>query len=314
MIALGAIVSLSLAWSSSVDVPLPGKPSRFDYQSLDTDMKMLYVAHMGDGHLLVFDTRKRTVRARLPGFPLVTGVLVVPELHRVFASVAGSHEVAIVDTATLSVAARVPAGEFPDGLAYSPETGKLFVSDERGGKVIVIDARAGRRLGAVDLGGEVGNTQYDWGSHRILSNDQTNDEIVAIDPVTEKVVARHRLKGGDAPHGLLIHPSKRLAFVACEGNARLLVVDLKTFRVQQVLDTGERPDVLAFDTGLERLYVACESGVVSVFQVRGRTLHKLHDFRVAASAHTIAVDSGTHEVYLPLEDVGGRPVLRILKP
>jgi hypothetical protein len=31
-------------------------------------------------------------------------------------------------------------------------------------------------------------------------------------------------------------------------------------------------------------------------------------------AHTVAVDPATHRVYLPLENVNGRPVLRILAP
>jgi hypothetical protein len=32
----------------------------------------------------------------------------------------------------------------------------------------------------------------------------------------------------------------------------------------------------------------------------------------APHAHSVAVDPTTHLVYVPLEDVGGRPVLRIL--
>jgi hypothetical protein len=86
------------------------------------------------------------------------------------------------------------------------------------------------------------------------------------------------------------------------------------FEVKQVLSTGADPDVLAFDAPLERLYVATESGIVSIFQVDGRRLRKLDDLMVAPNAHTVSVDPGTHEVYLPLKNVGGRPVLRIMKP
>lgn len=119
-----------------------------------------------------------------------------------------------------------------------------------------------------------------------------------IDPKTERIVARHALAGGKSPHGLLIVAPKRLAFAACDGDSKLLVVDLNTFEVKQVLETGEGPDVLAFDTALERLYVATESDIVSVFQLQDRTLRKLEDLRVAPNAHTIY----------------GHPVLRIMKP
>ena len=321
--ALGlAVVTLSVmplratppALSTVAEVPLPGKPTRFDYQSFDPNAKMLYIAHMGDGELIAFDTRTRTVKAHLPGFPTVTGVLVVPELHRVFASVAGNHEVAVVDTESMKILARIPAGEFPDGLAYSPETGKVFVSDEAGGQETVIDVKTNRRVGTIDMGGEVGNTQYDAGARQILANVQTRNEIVAIDPQTDKIVARHRLEGGKSPHGLLIVAPKRLAFVACEGDSKLLVVDLETFEVKQILATGEGPDVLAFDSVLGRLYVATESDVVSIFELQGKSLQKIEDLRVAANAHTVSVDSETHEVYLPLKNLNGRPVLRIMKP
>jgi DNA-binding beta-propeller fold protein YncE len=296
------------------DIPLPGKPSRFDYQSFDPKTKTLYFSHMGDGELVVFDTASRKVTAHLPGFPTVTGVLAVPALHRVFASVPGNHEVAVVDTEALKVVARIPDGEFPDGLAYAPEAGKVFVSDERGGKETVIDAGTNRRIGTIDMGGEVGNTQYDSVSQRILANVQTRNQLVVIDPQRDKIVARHTLKGGEGPHGLLIVPDGRVAFAACEGDSKLLVIDMETFQVKQVFPTGEGPDVLAFDTGLERLYVATESNVVSIFHLQGKTLDKLEDLVVAPNAHTISVDSETHEVYLPLKNIKGRPVLRIMKP
>jgi DNA-binding beta-propeller fold protein YncE len=296
------------------DIPLPGRSTRFDYQSFDPQTKRLFFTHMGDGKLVVFDTVRRKVTSELPGFPALTGVLVIPELRRVFASVPGNHEVAVLDAESLAVLDRIPDGEFPDGLAYAPEAGKVFVSDERGGKVSIIDVRANRRVGTLDMGGEVGNTQYDPVARQIMANVQTRNELVAIDPKTDIITARHPLAGGNAPHGLLIIAPKRLAFAACEGDSKLLVIDLDTFAVKQVLSTGDGPDVLAFDSVLERLYVATESDVVSVFQLHGQTLEKLEDLSVAPHAHTVSVDSETHEVYLPLENVDGHPVLRIMRP
>ena len=297
-----------------LDLPLPGKASRFDYQSYDPTTKRLYFSHMGDGELLVLDTETRKLVAHLPGFPTTTGVLVAPDVHKVFVSVPGNREVAVVDTQSLKVLARIPDGEFPDGLAYAPEAHKVFVSDERGGKETVIDAKSNQRIASIDLGGEIGNTQYDSVSHLIFANVQTKGELVAIDPKADRIVGRHALKGGEGPHGLLIDAPRRLAFAACEGDSKLLVIDMVTFEVKQAFPTGDGPDVLAFDSTLERLYVAAESGIVSIFQLRDRTLEKLEDLMVAPHAHTISVNPSTHEVYLPLKDVDGHPVLRIMKP
>src|SRR5206468_12929386 len=89
--------------SRLIDLPLPGQPSRFDYQSLDPESKRLYFSHMGDGELLVLDTGTRELVAHIPGFPRATGVLVVPALHKVFVSVPGNHEVAVADTQSVKV-------------------------------------------------------------------------------------------------------------------------------------------------------------------------------------------------------------------
>ena len=98
-----------------------------------------------------------------------------------------------------------------------------------------------------------------------------------------------------------------------EGNATLAVVDLRTMRTTQRLRVGDDPDVLAWDPEWRRLYVASESGVLSSFWVVGDTLLPLGDLRVPR-AHTVSVDPRSHRVYLPLESVGGRPVLRVLEP
>ena len=55
------------------------------------------------------------------------------------------------------------------------------------------------------------------------------------------------------------------------------------------------------------------SGVVSTFEVTGSVLRPLGEVR-APHAHTVSVDPRTHRVYLPLENVGGRPVLRVMMP
>ena len=96
-----------------------------------------------------------------------------------------------------------------------------------------------------------------------------------------------------------------------EFRERLAVVDLKTMKVTGTVPVGDTPDVLAFDPGWRRLYVASESGTVSVFTEAGAGLVHEGDIRIP-HAHTVAVDPRTHLVYLPLQDIGGRPVLRIM--
>ncbi len=209
---------------------------------------------------------------------------------------------------------RSPTGDFPDGITYQPKTGRVFVSDKLGGTVSVFDASDGATVGKVALGGEVGNVQYDSVAGTILANAQGSGELVTIDPRRLTIERRLALPNCDANHGLLIDAARRLAFVACEGNARLLVVDLKAMAVVDDLAVGDGPDVLAFDPSARRLYVASESGVVSVFDESANGLVAVGQGRLDPSAHTVAVDSESGLVYFPLEDVDGARILRIMRP
>jgi DNA-binding beta-propeller fold protein YncE len=295
------------------DVPLPGPANRFDYQSVDPATGRLFISHMNAGRLVVFDLDSTRVIREVAGVDRATGVWAVPAHHTVYVSAAGSHEVAAIDDRTLAIRARVGGIRFPDGIAYAPAEQKVFVSDESGGTDVVIDARTNARRSTIELGGEAGNTHYDSVSHCVLVAVQTRNQLAAIDPASERVIARYDLPGAEHPHGFTLDGAGRLAFVSCEGNAKLLVVDLRTMRVLSTHDVGDGPDVVAWDAGWRRLYVASESGVVSAFVVDGNVLRPAGEVR-APHAHSVAVDPRTHKVYLPLENIGGRPVLRIMTP
>src|SRR3974390_568955 len=129
------------SWLRTVaDVPLPGGAVRFDYQNYDASQGRLYIAHMNDDHLVVFDVAKREVVANLEGFPNVHGVICVPEENRIYASITGVHEVAVVDRSSLKTITRVGRIKYPDGLAYAPTVHRVFVSVEHGDVDVVIDA------------------------------------------------------------------------------------------------------------------------------------------------------------------------------
>jgi len=294
------------------DIQLPGPARRFDYQSFDPSTGRLYISHMYGNRLDVFDTRAQKLIASKEGFPGATGVLSVPQQHKVYVSVTARHEVAVVDDRTLAVVARIAGAKFPDGIAYAATEQKVFVSDESGGIDLVIDARTNARVGIIPLGGEAGNTHYDAPSDCIVVAVQTKNEMVAIDPVTDRIVQRYAVPC-DHPHGFLIDEAHRLAFVTCEGDSRLLILNLRAMKTIASFKIPAEPDVLAFDGRLQRLYIGCESGAVAIFEERDGSLTSLGIYR-APHAHTVAVDPSSHKVYMPLQDVGGKPVLRILSP
>lgn len=313
MTAASARTSGSLPLRQVARVPLSGPPVRFDYTSIDPTTHTLWISHMDASQLLAFDLSKRKI-IRTISAPGVHGVIVVPQIGRVYASATNARQVLTINARTGVVLARAPAGEYPDGLAYDSAQRHVFVSDESGGVETVITA-SGRRIATIRLGGEAGNVQFDPVTGHILADVQTRTDIAVIDPRTNRIIKRIHVPSCVNDHGLLIDAARRLAFVACDGNARLLTLNLRTMSFTGIFNVGQSPDVLAFDPTKRRLYVSSESGVVAVFAETKRSARPLGTSFLATEAHTVAVDPTTHLVYFPLQSgSNGEPQLLIMRP
>jgi YVTN family beta-propeller protein len=314
LLTISTATATDLPLQSVADVPLGGNTTRLDYESYDPGRHLLFIAHLGDSAVIVFDTQAQRVVSRIANVSRVHGVLAIPELGRVYASATGSNEVVAIDENSLRITARMPGGVYPDGMAYATDVHKLYVSDENGNTDTVIDVSTNKRVATIPLGGEVGNTQYDPISKHIFANVQTLNQLAEIDPTTDKVVAHIDLPGARGNHGLLIEPLQRRAFIACEGNDKLLVLDLRTKTIAASFDNVNDPDVLGYDPGLNLLYVAGESGFVSLFKVEPGNVSKVGRGLLGPNAHVVAVDPVTHYAYFPLMNLDGRTVLRIMRP
>src|SRR2546429_1727389 len=92
----------------------------------------------------------------------------------------------------------------------------------------------------------------------------------------------------------------RRAFLACEGNELLTVFGMEKHQPIAFLPLAKGPDVVKFDSGLKRIYVACYSGAISVFQEEDADhFRKLEDFPVQKKVHSLAARGGSSFVTAP---------------
>lgn len=316
--ALTQVMPASAAPSEALtlvrDIPLTEKAERFDYQWVDETRSRLYIAHLGADALLVLDLADGKVRGRVKGLPSVHGVVGAPERHRIFATVTGEKTLAIIDDRSYAVLARVPAGEYPNGLTYVPRAGKVYVSNNTGVGIGVVDVIKQRALPGIEIGGGAGNTQFDAGSGHVFAAIHKVGALAEIDPATDRVIAKHVLAGTGHCHGLLVDAERRLAFAACDRKT-LIAYALDEKKVTGTSPLPEGTDVLALDRALGRVYAASSSGYAGAYDITAaRELARLMPTLVGPNAHSVAVDPKTHYVYFPLEDVGGRPLIRVMKP
>jgi DNA-binding beta-propeller fold protein YncE len=154
--------------------------------------------------------------------------------------------------------------------------------------------------------------QYDPVAKKIYVNLQDKNIFAVIDPATDEVVGRYPVGQCRGNHGMTLDPEHRRAFLSCEDNELMTVFNLETNQPIAFLPMASGPDVIKFDAGLKRIYVACSSGAISVFKMDDPDHYrKLEDFPVQKKVHSLAVDSETHRVYAPEQEADGKAVARM---
>jgi DNA-binding beta-propeller fold protein YncE len=297
------------------ETALTGGPVRLDYTALDVDRRRLFIAHMGASELIDVDVHAHAVVRTVPDLPDVHGVIVVPDKHRVYATATGTNQLVAIDEDSGQVVFRAPTDTYPDGLAYDPIRRTVWTTNESAGTETVIDADTGAVRATVSLGGEVGNVVYDTFLGGMVVAVQGHNELAVIDPVNFAVTERIPTLGCDHPHGQALDVSNQVMFVGCEANATMVSVDLGTRTVIDHHGVGETPDVLAYDPGARRVYVAAESGWVSVFDHDHGHLTARGSAHLADGAHSLALDPTTHHTYFPIpKGPKGSPVLWEFEP
>jgi YVTN family beta-propeller protein len=297
---------------ASIELPGPaGK--RFDYLAVDSEDHYLFCAHLAAGNLYVLDLRTNKVLHTIPDVPGVEGVEYVPDLKKVYTSDAHENQIGVIDLATMKVIKKIPTESKPDGSTYAAPFQKLYVSDERAKALAVVDVTKDEVVHMLRFASETGMPQYDPVAKLVYVNLQDQNIFAVIDPARDTVVGRHPVGRCRGNHGMALDPEHHRAFLACEQNNLLTVFDLDKHEPIAHLPLPEGADVVKFDPGLSRIYVACYSGAISVIQQKDPAHYsKLGDVRVAHAVHSLAVDPETHRVYAPEQEESGVPVARLI--
>jgi DNA-binding beta-propeller fold protein YncE len=293
------------------DLPGPaGK--RFDYLTIAADDHYLLSTHSAAGQMYVIDLRTNKVVATVVDTPGAEGVEYVPELKKAYTSNAYDNTIGVVDLRQMKVIKKIPTAAKPDGSAYAAQFHKLYVSDERGKAEAVVDVRTDTMVKTLRFDSETGMPQYDPVAKKVYVNLQDKNIFAVIDPSTDEVVGRYAVGQCRGNHGMTLDAEHRRAFLSCEENDLMTVFNLETNQPIAFLPMANGADVIKFDSGLKRIYVACSSGAISVFHMDDPDHYrKLEDFPVQKKVHSLAVDQETHRVYAPEQEADEKAVARM---
>jgi DNA-binding beta-propeller fold protein YncE len=294
-----------------IDLPGP-KGKRFDYLTIDYNRNLLFSTHLGAGLLYAIDLRTNKLVKTFENLPGIEGIEIASDLKKAYTSNWLENKIGVINLEQMKLIKKLPTESKPDGIAYAAPFHKIYVSDERARAEAVVDANKDEIITTLHFGSETGNPRYDPASRHIYVNLQDKNVIAEIDPATDKELAEYPVGRCKGNHGMALDSEHHLAFLSCEDNDMMTVFRLDTRQPIAYFPQAKGGDVIAFDPGLKRIYVACYDGAISVFQEDDPAhFRKLGDVPVEKKVHSLAVDVTTHRVYAPEQEEKGAPAARI---
>ncbi len=285
-------------------IPIGGEGG-WDYLTADVATHRLYVSHAT--RVVVLDTEKDTIVGEIPDTAGVHGIALAPDLGRGFTSNGRAGTVTVFDLKDLKVVTTVPVtGENPDAIAYEPITRRVFTFNGRSANATAIDASTAQVVGTLALGGNPEFAVAD-GKGRVYVNLEDTSAIVAFDARTLEVKGRWPLAPCEEPTGLAIDRKHRRLFAGCH-NEMMAVVDADSGRVIATPPIGRGVDGTAFDPGTSLAFSSNGEGTLTVVHEDSpEKFTLLGNVPTKRGARTLALDEGTHRIYLATAQFGPPP-------
>jgi hypothetical protein len=304
-------------------IPVPGGLAGFDISWVDSATGRYYLADRtatsGTGRIDVVDTQTLKFLYTIPtdttgtGFVGNTGsgsksgpngVVAIPYLNQLYVG-DGDSTVKVVDLAAQKIIATIPTGgKFrADELAYDPLDHIIMIANPNDSPPFLtfISTDTQTLLGQITYLNQSGLEQPVWNGQvkrfmiSVPSSGGSAGSVDRIDPIAMQIT--ERLFTSCSPSGLALGPIQRV-MTACGQ-----VIDGRTGQhlafSQGTGDLTISGDEIWFNPGDNRYYF----GSTNVGVVDAETNHPL-GFMTFGGGHSIAVDSATNRIFVPVTGVG----------
>jgi len=278
-------------------------PVRWDYLTFDADAHRLFITR-GES-VDVLDVLSKTIVGSIPDTHGVHGVALAPSLNRGFISDGKTNSATVFDLATLKTIATVPTGTKPDAIVYDPTSQRVFTANGESDDLTVIDAKDAKVLSTIKVGGDPEFAAVD-GEGRLYVNLENKAQLVVVDTKELKVLAHYDLAPKcDGPTGLSIDTAQHRLFVSC-ANKVMLIVDAATGHILETLPIGEHSDATLFDPSSKLAFSSNGDGTLTIIgQTDADHYSVVQTVKTLPTARTMALNPGTHEIYLAAAETEG---------
>lgn len=201
---------------------------------------LLYVTTDKPGALLVVDTKKKAiVRHHEVGDRLPHMVAVSEDETTAYTANSGDGTVTAIPLQG-GPQKVYDVGGIPMGLTLSHDGKRLFVATRTGDEVLLIDTQARKIVHRIPVSGQPVRLRFTHDEKHLIATTIGAGDVVIINPRSLQIY--HRVHIGTALEGIGLDPSGAYAYLSAQGDARVVRVEVGTWRLSGEYKTGARPD------------------------------------------------------------------------
>jgi DNA-binding beta-propeller fold protein YncE len=280
----------------------PGGGEYFDYVTVDSASRRVYLAHGSE--VKVLDADNFSAVGTISGLKRCHGVLVLPDLGKGFITDGDAAQVAVFDLKTLKITGAIKNSPDTDSIVYDPVTKLIFTFNGDSKNATVIDPVKESVVKTIDLGGGPEYPVAD-GRGTIYDDNAEKNDVVAIDTATLKIKARWPVAPAGEPVGMGMDRKHRRIFSAGRNPQFLVLMDADNGKVLQSLPISSGVDANIFEPETGLLFISTRAGKLHIFHEDSPDkLTEVETVKTEYGAKTMNIDTKTHNLILVTADFG----------
>jgi DNA-binding beta-propeller fold protein YncE len=222
--------------------------------------------------------------------------------NRLFLAAESAHEVLVFNLRSGRYLRAIAPIPIPHAIFCRDDLNRMYVTDGGAGEVRIYNAKTYRQIGAVKLKVDTDSIGYDPATHDLYvvngggDAHQSFSMLSVINTTTDTKVGNIKIDGETLEAMALAHASP-LLYINNPSKSQVDVVNRQTRAVVGTwpVTMGRRNVAMALDPSTNRLFVACRSGVLIVFD--SQTGKELQSLPIGTGVDDLIFDPTSRRIY-----------------
>ena len=222
--------------------------------------------------------------------------------NRLLVTAESMHEVLVFNLRTGKYLRAITGIDIPHSILFRDDLNRLYIMDGGAGEVRIYNAKTYRQVGTVKLKVDSDCIGYDPATHDLYVTNGGGDAhesfstLSVVNTTAGRKVADIRIEG-DSVEMMALDPSSPTLYINNPGRNLVDVINRRTRTVVQTwpVTMGKRNVAAALDPSTHRLFIACRSGVIVVFD--SETGKELQSFPIGTGVDDLIFDPASKRLY-----------------